>query len=95
MCVCLDFDEKCSKEDDWDVDMAGYYDYGRYTEGTFFTSHAPCHAYCAESADRDAMDLRDMAVERRCRDGVDTDRGFWKIGDFEKFTKVRDLCACM
>ena len=34
VCVCLDFDEKCSKEDDWDVDMAGYYDYGRYTEGS-------------------------------------------------------------
>ena len=23
-----DFDEKCSKEDDWDVDLAGYYSYG-------------------------------------------------------------------
>lgn len=23
-----DFDEKCSKEDDWDVDMSGYYDSG-------------------------------------------------------------------
>ena len=25
---CTDFDEKCSKEDDWDVDMSGYYDSG-------------------------------------------------------------------
>lgn len=24
-----DFDEKCSKEDDWDVDMSAYYDYGK------------------------------------------------------------------
>lgn len=26
--VTVDFDEKCSKEDDWDVDMSAYYDYG-------------------------------------------------------------------
>lgn len=30
--VCADFDEKCSKEDDWDVDMSGYYDSGRLTK---------------------------------------------------------------
>ena len=29
---CLtDFDEQCSKEDDWDVDTAPYYDPGIYT----------------------------------------------------------------
>ena len=27
--LSLDFDEKCSKEDDWDVDMSTYYGYGR------------------------------------------------------------------
>ena len=27
--VYADFDEKCSKEDDWDVDMSAYYDYGQ------------------------------------------------------------------
>lgn len=28
MCLLTDFDEKCSKEDDWDVDMGVYYDPG-------------------------------------------------------------------
>lgn len=26
----IDFDEKCAKEDDWDVDMSAYYDYGEW-----------------------------------------------------------------
>ncbi len=26
--LLLDFDEKCSQEDDWDVDMSVYYDHG-------------------------------------------------------------------
>ena len=29
---CTDFDEKCSKEDDWDVDMGVYYDPGVWGE---------------------------------------------------------------
>ena len=28
MIVLADFDEQCSKEDDWDVDTAPYYDPG-------------------------------------------------------------------
>ena len=28
--IDADFDEKCSKEDDWDVDMGVYYGYGMY-----------------------------------------------------------------
>lgn len=36
ICIKLaDFDEKCSKEDDWDVDMSAYYDYGEWAGGSF------------------------------------------------------------
>lgn len=46
-----DFDEKCSKEDDWDVDMSGYYDSGRLTKSyTVFMQYRlnnlSRHAFC-------------------------------------------------
>lgn len=38
---CADFDEKCSKEDDWDVDMSGYYGSGRLMK----SYSPPCMGY--------------------------------------------------
>lgn len=35
-----DFDEKCSKEDDWDVDMSTYYDYRKCKHNKYI-----CNAY--------------------------------------------------
>ena len=45
----LDFDEKCSQEDDWDVDMSLYYTYGKfYNYGNYgnvliFPHYAACN----------------------------------------------------
>ena len=33
-CVCTDFDEQCSQEDDWDVCMSLYYDRGQFCNRT-------------------------------------------------------------
>ena len=41
----------------------------------------------ADGGDKDARDMRDMAMERRLRDGEDT--GTWTgVAGFEKHTKV-------
>lgn len=63
-----DFDEQCSKEDDWNIDTSVYYD--------------------RTSGDRDAVALREMAMERRLRDGIDMDESWRGREGFEKHTKV-------
>lgn len=69
-----DFDEQCSKEDDWDIDTSVYYSRG-------------------EGAGRDAAALRDMAQERRLREGKESDRETWRtLAGFEKHTKVSLSC---
>ena len=93
-----DFDEKCSKEDDWDVDLAGYYSYGEqamkiciictHTHPTY-----PSNSL-TEGADKDACDLRDMQIQERLRDHGEELLDSWKIGQFEKHTKVRH-CECV
>ena len=76
MFTCADFDEQCSKEDDWDVDTSVYYSRG-------------------EGASRDAVALRDMAQERRLREGEDRDSETWRTAaGFEKHTKVSLPVLC-
>lgn len=63
-----DFDEQCSKEDDWDVDTAVYYD--------------------RTAGDRNSIALREMAVERRLKEGKDDDDSWRGREGFERHTKV-------
>lgn len=42
-----------------------------------------------EGADKDACDLRDMQIQERLRDHGEELLDSWKIGQFEKHTKVR------
>lgn len=44
-----------------------------------------------EGADKDARDLRDMQIQGRLRDHGEELLHSWKIGQFEKHTKVRHL----